>query len=256
MEDKLKKDIEAIVASIFSEKEEVEIRKRTEDALQKAAVTIEDLTNSLEEKNAEAENHESKVSEYETKVEDLESKLEAANEEIETVKNQLEETENTLKEMEKDKATDVRMAELDEAGVAFHGEKEKANQVIKVREMSDDEFAAYRDELASVRQAVLAELEAASTSGDEAGGGDDAGGDDAGGDGAGGDEAGGDDAGGDEAGGDEAGGDEEEEDVISPVNIDPDKAASAALNLDIYPSEELTKKYAELGKAMAEKMNK
>jgi predicted RNase H-like nuclease (RuvC/YqgF family) len=235
MEDKLKNDIEAIVASIFSEKEEVEIRKKTEEALQKAAVTIEDLTNSLEEKNAEAENHESKVFEYETKVEDLESKLEAANEEIETVKRQLEETENTLKEMEKDKATDVRMAELDEAGVAFHGEKEKANQVVKVREMSDDEFAAYRDELASVRRAVLAELEAASTGGDEAGG---------------------DDAGGDDAGGDEAGGDEEEEDTIIPANIDPDKAVSAALNLDIYPSEELSKKYAELGRAMAEKMKK
>jgi hypothetical protein len=50
---KLKKDIEAHVAAIFSEKEEAEMRKQTEQALQKAATTIEDLTNALEERNAE-----------------------------------------------------------------------------------------------------------------------------------------------------------------------------------------------------------
>ena len=49
-----------------------------------------------------------------------------------------------------------RMAELEEAGVA---RKDKEAQTTKVREMSDEDFTSYKEELISIREAVLTELE-------------------------------------------------------------------------------------------------
>ena len=43
----------------------------------------------------------------------------------------------------------------------------------------------------------------------------------------------------------------EEDDVTPPANVDPGQAISAALNMEIFPSDDVTKKYQDLGKAMA-----
>ena len=53
MNEELKKDVEAAVASIFSQKEEAEQRAETEKALNKSAETITSLTEALEGKNAD-----------------------------------------------------------------------------------------------------------------------------------------------------------------------------------------------------------
>lgn len=269
MDEKLKKDIEAHVATIFSEKEEAEMRRKTEDALQKAAVTIEDLTNSLEEKTAEADEVESKFSESTDKVSTIESELEAAKEEIENVKTQLSDKESEIEEMKKDRAADVRMDDLGEAGVVHKNEEAKTNQIAKVREMSDDEFAAYKDELISVRQAVMDELAAAEETSEEKS------------------EEGSEDTeeseenetgseeetdtetedteentseesseeeGSEEEGSEEESSDDDSDDSIA-ANIDHGKAVFAALNMDYRPiGSDLAKKYAELGKAMADSM--
>lgn len=241
-QDKLREDIEAIVTGIFSEKEEADMRKKTEDALQKAAATIEDLTNTLEGRNAEVEGLESTISEHEEKTSGLEAELEAAKQETETVKEQLKEAGKALDELKKDRAADIRMSELEEIKIVRSEEKARTAQVAKIREMSDEEYIVYKDELVAVRQAVLDEIASAAGAGEE--------------------------------GtkkekkeeksekkekteekketGEEGDGGEE----TSPANIDPNQAVSAALNMDIYPSDDLLKKYAELGKAMADNLTK
>jgi len=256
MDEKLRKDIEACVAAIFSEKEEADMRKKTEEALQKAASTIEDLTNALEERNGEMEDLEVKISESDNKITDLTTELEAAREEVKTVEEKLSESENTLEEIKKDRAADVRMSELEEAGVAHSNEEAKANQIAKVREMSDEDYAAYKDELISIRQAVLDELAvAAETESEEK------------------EEA-------EEETSEEKEEAEEKEETeekeeaeeeteekeeaeekseekgeeTPPAKIDPDKTALAALNMDVRPSAGMLEKYAEFGQAMAEAM--
>lgn len=263
MDEKLKKDIESVVATIFSEKEEAEMRKKTEEALEKAAATIEDLTNTLEEKNAEAEEQESKFSEIQAKVTDLESELEAARNETESVKEQLTEKETELEEIKKDRAADVRMAELEEAGVAHRTDEAKEAQVARIREMSDEDFAAYKEELVSIRQSVLDELAAAASEeetaeeAEEAAEGEES-------------ETSEEDNSEEEASeeeteenSEEASEEEAEEEETSeegedtpPANVDHGQAVFAALNMDHRPSPDLIERYAELGKAMAKEFTK
>ena len=154
MDEKLRKDVEAVVAAIFSEQEEAEIRKQTEEALGKSATTIEELTVALEAKNSEFEELEAKLSESEDKAKDLTTELEAAQEKIEEATKKSDEAEGALEEIRKDRATELRMKELEEAGVMSDEEAQSG----KVREMSDEDFASYRDELVSIREAVIAEL--------------------------------------------------------------------------------------------------
>jgi len=252
MDEKLRKDIEACVAAIFSEKEESDMRKKTEEALQKAASTIEDLTNALEERNGEMEDLEVKISESDNKITDLETELEAAREEVNTAKEKLAESENTLEEIKKDRAADVRMSELEEAGVAHSNEEAKANQIAKVREMSDEDYAAYKNELISIRQAVLDELAAAAETKSEEK-----------------EETSEEKEETEEKKEAEEKAEEKEEteekeeaeeeieekdEETTLANIDPDKTALAALNLDVRPSAGMLEKYAEFGKALAEAM--
>ncbi|RLI59857.1 MAG: hypothetical protein DRO67_09525 [Candidatus Asgardarchaeum californiense] len=243
MEDKLRKDVEAVVAKIFSEKEEADIRRQTEEALSKSAATIEELTDTLEARNIEFEELETKLSETEFKVTDYESELEAAREEIEDLTQKLEESKNTLEEMKKDRAAELRMKELTEAGVVSDTEA----QLLKVREMSDEDFTSYKDELVSIREAVIAELsknekeeaetEDASTKDTK-------------------EEA---EETEDSEENEETAEEEQEEmsddtsgEEIAPANIDPGKAISAALNMEIFPPEDMVNKYREMGKAMAD----
>lgn len=245
MDDKLKKDVEAVVAKIFSEKEETEIRRQTEEALSKAAATIEDLTVSLEAKNSEVSELTEQLSEAKEKATNLETDLEAVKEEIAEAKKHSAELESTLEEIEKDKATALRITELEEAGVI----SDKEAQSSKVREMTDEEFASYKDELAAVRAAIIAELsksdeteekeeadteekeeadteekeekEEADTEEKEET---------------------------EEA--DEKDADEEEE--TPPANIDKNQAVEAALNLELAAADDIKNKYQKLGTAMAD----
>jgi chromosome segregation ATPase len=244
--DALKKDIEEVVANIWSEKEEAEVRKRTEEALQKSADTITELTNSLEEKSNEVVEAEEKASEYEAKIQELETELEAARKELEEANTKLAETENRIEEMKKDKAAELRMSELEEAGVA-HSDKEK--QTAKIREMSDEDFVAYKEELASLRKAVEAELEKtrksqeeaeakkaeeeANKAEEEAKKAEKEGEEEASEEG--------------EEGEEEA---SEEDDETPPAELNPSYAAYAAMNFETGPSKN-SDKYKELGSTLA-----
>jgi len=254
-QDKLRKDVEAIVSGIFSEKEEADMRTKTEEALRKAASSIEDLTTTLEEKSTEVEDLKVEVSEKEASINDLNSKLEAAGEEIETLKKNLDETETSLEEIKKDRAADVRMTELDESGVGAKDENARETQVNKVREMSDEEFASYKEELVSVRQAVLDEIAAATeknkteteevaeekqTEEAEEEKAEET------------EEAAEEEETSEEASEEESEEASEEEEDVVPANVDRASAISAALNMEgIFPSEDVMTKYAKLGEAMA-----
>jgi predicted transcriptional regulator len=78
MDEKLTQEIKAMVDSFFSEKEEAEVRRKTEEALQKSADTISELTAALEDKSSESEELAAKVAELETQIAELQTGLEAA----------------------------------------------------------------------------------------------------------------------------------------------------------------------------------
>lgn len=240
MDDKLKKDVVAVVAQIFSEKEEADIRRKTEEALSKSATTIDELTVSLEAKNTEVEELEAKLSDSEQKTKDLETELEAAREETEGFTKKLEESESALEEIKKDRATELRLKELEESGVLSNEEA----QASKIRDMSDDEFASYSEELKSLREAIVAELsknveeeteeEAAEEETEEAEETEETA----------------------EESEEESEEDASDDDVTPPANIDPGQAVSAALNMEIFPPKDMVAKYQEMGKAMADSMIK
>lgn len=247
----LKQDIEQVVAAIFSEKEEADVRRMTEEALEQSAKTITDLTTSLEERNTELSEFEEKFTESESKVSDLETELEAARKEIETFTDKLSETETALEEMKKDRATELRMSELADSGIISNEEAQTA----KVREMSDEDFTAYKDELLALRAAVEAELkasvkeeekeEAEEKVEEEAAEEEEA------------EEKPAAEEEAEENKEEEAAEEEaaEEEDVTPPANINPAHAAMASMNMEIIPDADLVSKYAELGQAMAAQYN-
>lgn len=248
-----KKDLElqvaAVVAELFNEKEEAELRRKTEDELNKSAASILDLTSALEQKNVEVAEFESKISEKDSTIQQLTSELEAAKIEIADISVKLTESEKALDNMAKERAAEKRMIELEGAGVA---RSDRESQMAKVKEMSDEEFASYKDELVSIREAVTkeleeariaqiaeadakAEVEAAKKVAEEAS-----------------KEVS------EEEKPEEVASDnkEKEEDVVTPAYISPDHAAMASLNMEFAASKDVMAKYADLGKAMANRWKK
>ena len=237
MDEKVRKEIEDAVASIFSEKEEAEARQKTQDALTTSAKAIEELTESLEGKNDEVAEMETKISEADEKIATLESELEAAKTEKATSDEKLAEAELKIEDMLKDKSADERMVELEEAGVI---RKDKEAQRTKVREMSAEDFDSYRDELVSIREAVMKELQETKAASEEEKAEESKE-----------DETEEETAEEESEEADEEEASEEDEVETPAANIDPGKAVAAAMNMEIFPSDDLKKKYGALGKAMA-----
>ena len=247
MNEELKKDVVAMVAEIFSQKEEAEQRAETEKALQKSADTITELTEALEGKNADDQEIATQINDLENKVTELTSELEAAKKEVEESASKLTESENAIEEMRKDKAAELRMGELVKAGVAL---SDKDAQTAKIRKMEDEEFGSYKEELVSLRSAVEAELakvapeeEASEEETQE------------------------EETATEETEEEEVAAEEETEEEASeeseeeaseeetlPAEIDADTAVAAAMNMEVMPSDNVIAKYAKLGEAMAERM--
>ena len=250
MNEELKKDVVAMVAEIFSQKEEAEQRAETEKALQKSADTITELTEALEGKNADDQEIATQINDLENKVTELTSELEAAKESVEESASKLTESENKIEEMRKDKAAELRMDELVKAGVAL---SDKDAQTAKIREMEDEEFGSYKEELVSLRSAVEAELakpeETASeeeTQEEEVAAEETT------------EKVDEEEVANEEETEEEEASEENEEEASEeetlPAEIDPDTAVAAAMNMEVMPSDNVIAKYAKLGEAMAERM--
>jgi hypothetical protein len=236
MDDKLKKEILAEVDKIFAGKKEDEQRKRTETALEESASTIETLTSDLESERAKVVELEEKLTASEEAAKTLEDeKLEASVKaekaveervaEIETLTKELKEKAEELEDIKKDTVASTRMEELISAGVVRN---DKEEQTLKVREMSEEEFASYKEELVEVRAGILEELKKAEEKAEEKP----------------------EEKGSEKEEGSDDGG------STPPANIDPGSAVSAAMNMEIYPSDDIVAQYADMGKAMAEAMTK
>jgi colicin import membrane protein len=231
IDEKLKDDIKALVASIFSEKEDLDVRKKTEEALNKSAETINDLTEALEAKNVSVEEASKKAVELEASVTSLKVELEAARKEKEEADQKFEKANNELLAIAKEKTANERMSTLETSGVV---RTDKASQKAKVADMTEDEFAAYKDELVSIKADVLKSLEEAAKI--EA------------------DKLAAEKAAADKAAAAAAAGDTGDADIKTPpANVDTKGAENAALNLE-SASNDMVSKYAALGAAMAASM--
>lgn len=219
MEKDLSVQVKQLVDDLFNEKEEADIRKRTEEELEKAATTISELTTSLEAKNEEFSAVEKTVVEKDEQIEALKSELEAAKKEAEIANTKVSEVASNLEEIKKDMASEKRMVDLEDAGVA---RSDRKTQVAKVREMSDEEFASYKEELISIRDVVIKELEKTKSNDNE-----------------------------------QANTQEEvakkEEEITPPAQIDKEKVELASLNLESDKAMDVNSKYKELGLKMAER---
>ena len=238
MDDKLQKEIADIVTAIFDGKKEEDQREKTQQALETAASNIETLTTKVEdndkviatledEKTAlEAELASSKEDAGKDKKE-VEDNLVAAKAEAEESKTKLEEVATELKDLKDEASASARMSDLEEAGIL---RDDVDGQKAKVKDMTEEEFASYKDELASIRKSILAEIEEAKKKEAASKGGEE----------------------GEEG---EEGGEEnasEGEVKTSPAEINTSNAVSAAMNMEVQPSADLLKEYASLGDAMAD----
>jgi len=259
MADKLTQDVQDIVDSIFKQKEEVAMRKETENALNKSADKINELVTSLEAKDEELVTSTAKLDELETsvsesadKLKELEENLEKATSDFEAEKGELtkraETAEEELLNVKKDQLAKARYEELESDGVGAVEEKAKEDQVAKIREMEDEDFLTYKAERVELRKAVIAELETSASeepvvkADEEAAAEEDAN-----------KVTNKEDALDIEA---EVEGNEEEAAADSEDSIDPMKAVAAALNMEIMPDKDTVSKYKELGKAMAKMTDK
>ena len=276
MEKNLEQQVSAVVENLFNEKEQTKIREKTEAELKRAASSISELTTALEDKNTETAELETKVSDSEAQIQELTSKLEAAEKELETANTKLGESEKAVEDMRKDRAAEERMADLEDAGVT---RSDTDSQLAKVREMTEEDFASYKDELVSIRQAVVAELEKARETAEADAKAEEEAADKAA------EEAkkiekktdeedpekkkkdkkkeksveeeGSEESEeSEEASGEQASEEEEEKETTTPAQVTPGMQAMASLNMEFRPSEDVLTKYRKLGEAMAKRFNK
>ncbi|GAF77151.1 unnamed protein product, partial [marine sediment metagenome] len=220
-----------------------EMKQETEKALQTSANMVNELSSSLEAKDVTLNDKEAEISALGETISDLELKiteltnektaLETEKETFETEKADIvkraEEAENKIAEMEKDQLTVARLSELKETGIVATNEKAIEDQTSKIREMSDEEFSSYKDELVAIREAIVAELKSK-------------------------EETPGDTTTGEKEGGEKGGSEEDDDDAASDETaaIDPMKATFAALNMELVPGKDVLAKYRDLGKQMAD----
>ncbi len=244
MDTKLKEDIEVIVSNIFSEKAQADQKQKTQEALNESAEMIESLTQSLEDVKTELstakESVKEELADKDSKISETTTELEAAQKDLEETKEALKTSEESLDNMKKDQIAEARMAQLTEVKVAMLNNIE--SQTAKVREMSEEDFDAYKVERVELRDEVKKELEAEAKAQADV----------------------------DANTNTETQDDDdtttttteanletastEDDDTTAPANIPVGQALASAMNFENKPSEDMVSKYTDLGKAMAASM--
>jgi len=166
MEDKLKDQVLKIVSEIFASKEDETIRQKTQDALQASADKLAELTTTLVEKDQLLAASVSELEVVKAEVEAIKAEKEAvaaekalevssALEAKQALETELEKVSLELSTMKQELTAEARMIELTTAGVV---REDASLQKTKVMIMSDEVFAAYKDELVSIKAQVLETL--------------------------------------------------------------------------------------------------
>ena len=230
MEDKLKDQIEKVVTAIFASKEEDTKRKKTEDALHASADKLTAIKEELATVTQRNQEQASVITDLDAKVVTLQEEkaaieqkfqeeLAAVTEAKVAIDTEFAKLNLEFSTLKTELLADARMAALEKAGVV---RVESAMQKDKVKLMSDEEFEAYKEELAAIKAQVVASLtakkeEAATPVVEEA---------------------------------------IVEDTVVPPANVDSTKSVQAALNLETTPSQDLISKYKDLGEALAKNITK
>lgn len=152
------------VEEVLAEREEVGRLDKIEKLLASTQNTINDLNKKIEDKSEELasassdkEDLQAQIAELKVKADKLEAKLTEANKSSEGLEVRATAAEKELAGIAADRGLEVRMAELVESKVA-KSEAKRDSQSEKVRSMSDEEFAAYKQEMVDLRSDIKAEL--------------------------------------------------------------------------------------------------
>lgn len=236
--EKFKGGIREAVREALAEKEEANRLAKVEALLNEAETTINELTEAVSDKDTElaaatesSEALKAKVTELEGQLADFTNKLDEADKVREEVEERASAAEKELASIAAEARLSGRMAELDEAKIgAAEGESREAQEA-RVRELNDEEFAAYKSERVELRNQLAAEFKAAAeaTAAEAAATSDKSDNDDAG-------------------------------NEVAPADIEKarkeEAAAAAAATLDVeVASESIKNKYLELANKMAERMS-
>lgn len=115
-----------------------------ESALEQATEEKDKLVDDVEALKAEKEELENSTSKSDSEKDDLKKALDEANKQIEELTKKIE-------DMEKDAAMNLRIGDLDKLGLLSKG-KAADKQKAKVRDMTEEEYADYKDELLELRK--------------------------------------------------------------------------------------------------------
>lgn len=242
MSDKLVQEVKTIVDEIFKQQEEAAMRKETEEALIQSAEKIEELTASLEAKDAEIAKLSASIEELKKTITELTDKVNELHEEkasFESEKEELikkaEEAEKELENIKKEQLAMARFEELVDEKVAASTDDTKKAQLNKLKEMTDEEFAAYKQERIELRDQLLAQLEQNVTDNTNR-------------------NVSASDI--DDSTVNDGNSGIDEDDDVDTASYDSMHAVASLLNLNTMPNSDMLSKYRQLGEALAQRINK
>ncbi|MCK5015700.1 MAG: hypothetical protein KAS32_01395 [Candidatus Peribacteraceae bacterium] len=162
--DKVRDDITKLVEDILDKKAIAGLQADVDEALSEAKKSVLDMTEKVAEMETREASDAAVLEALEASKGELETELAAKNGEVdsltvekEVLLKRVESAESTLETMEKDKLTDNRMTELEGLKITRAGEA-REKQALFVRDMSDEDFAAYRDDMVALREEIAASL--------------------------------------------------------------------------------------------------
>ena len=159
--EKMKGVVKKLVQEVLDEHAAVGLDTKVKEALKKAEETVEALTEQITALQQKTSDDASTIEKMEQDVEKLSSEVSAKVEEFdalqaahEEVKAEAASAKGELENLRKEALVKERMSELEGLKVARSGEALK-RQIAAVKELSDEEFSAYKDDLVALREEFL-----------------------------------------------------------------------------------------------------
>ncbi len=162
---KFKEAVEKFVQDILAGEASASASSKLEKVLNESSECIQDLKGKVTdlekaavENTTAVEDLEKVKTELETEVTALKEQVQNLSEEKTVLEERASKAEEVLVDIKKDRTADRRMAELVDVKVARSNEEAETAQRLYVRDMSDEEFASYKDERVSLREELLADI--------------------------------------------------------------------------------------------------
>jgi chromosome segregation ATPase len=133
---------------------------------EEATTVMEEVNTTLVSKEEELVKANEDLETEKAKVVEHASEVEKKDVELSTVKKEFETVSAELEQIKKDAIVKERMSALEEAGLLRSDDEGVATQKEKVAEFSDEEYAAYKEELESVKASITKALKENANTGD------------------------------------------------------------------------------------------